>query len=163
MSDRVPVINGAFQLQQFNGKGGWTYVSFPEFTYEKHNTSGGFKISGTIDQYEINSQSLLPMGRGKLMLTVNATIRQQIKKQAGDTVHITLYRDIAPLNIDTDFIESLKEEPETYRFFNQLADTEQKSIINWIKSAKTESNQIERIAQVINNIAFNKTIPVIND
>lgn len=163
MSDRIPIINGDFRLQQFNGKGAWTYVSFPEITNEKSNTSGGFKISGTIDQYEINSQPLLPMGRGKLMLTVNATIRQSIKKQAGDVVHITLYRDIAALNIETDFIESLKEEPETYRFFEQLKTNEQKSIINWIKSAKTENSQIDRIAQVINNIAFNKKIPVIND
>lgn len=158
MSDRVPIVDGEFELQQFSGKGGWTYVCFPGLTQEKHHVSGTLKISGNIDAYEVSNQSLLPMGKGRLMLTVNAAIRKEIKKQAGDIVYIRLYREVAALDVDNDFIECLKDEAEAYKQYEKLSASEKEDLLNWIKAAKGENGKIERIALVVNSFVFNRKL-----
>jgi len=75
-------------LKKMPGKGGWTYVSWPE-SAAFFDTRGLVKIGGKIDGYPFKS-SFMPMGDGTHLLPVKAGIRKAIKKDAGDTVTVKL-------------------------------------------------------------------------
>lgn len=51
------------------------------------------------------------MGNGNLFLPVKAEIRKKIKKQAGDYVHVILYKDDSVFEVPQEIIDCLKLEP----------------------------------------------------
>jgi uncharacterized protein YdeI (YjbR/CyaY-like superfamily) len=95
----------------------------------------------------------MPMGNGSLFLPVKAAIRKQIKKQAGDFVHVILYPDDEPLKVPGEMILCLKDEPIAWKFFQSLSESEQKFYIEWIYGAKKEETKISRLAKSINRLA----------
>ena len=95
----------------------------------------------------------MPMGNGKLFLAVKAGIRKQIKKQAGDFIHVTLFADDMPVEIPEEFKCCLLDEPNAFENFMKYTDGEQKAFIDWIYSAGKEDTRIERMAKSINKIA----------
>lgn len=148
-----PFVNKKYNLEKFPGKGGWTYARIPEILQDKTKPSGWVKVCGSIDGYEINKTSLMPMGNGQLFLPVKADIRKKIGKQAGDTVHIILYPDTEPLEIPGEFQLCLEDEPKAMRFFKQLTESEQKYYIDWIYNAKKQETKIDRMAKTIDRLA----------
>ena len=57
----------------------------------------------------------MPMGSGRgLFLPVNAAVRKQIGKSAGDIVHITLYADDDEFD-SSEFMECLADAPEAMK------------------------------------------------
>lgn len=73
-------------LQKSPGKGGWTYVIWPEAA-EVLGTHGSVKVRARADGYQFDS-SVMPMGNGVQMLPIKAGVRKIIRKEAGDTVSI---------------------------------------------------------------------------
>jgi hypothetical protein len=55
-----------------------------------------FRVKGYLDKYPIVEISLLPMGGGKYMMPLNATIRKGIGKRKGSMVEVTLEQDQNP-------------------------------------------------------------------
>jgi hypothetical protein len=62
-------------MENFPGKGGWTFVQIPEVMQNKDNPFGWVKVRGFIDDYEINHYNLQPMGNGNLFLPIKSEIR----------------------------------------------------------------------------------------
>lgn len=146
------LINRKFTLERFPGKGGWTFVCLPEAKPDVKRRFGMVKVKGTIDDFEINQYNLMPMRDGRLFLPIRAEIRKKIKKEAGDTVHITLYPDDTPIKAPREMIQCLRDEPAAWKFYQSLTEAEQKAYIDWIYTAKKEETKVERLAKTVNRL-----------
>lgn len=147
------LVDKEYLLQKIPGKGGWTYALIPEIMPDKKAPFGWVKVKGSIDGFNIQQYHLMPFGKGQLFLPVKASIRKQIKKQAGDLVHVILYEDNEALQIPDELMVCLQDEPDAFHFFVSLNQTEQASYINWIYTAKKEQTKIERIASAIHKLS----------
>ncbi|MEN9917892.1 MAG: hypothetical protein RL662_328 [Bacteroidota bacterium] len=143
-----PLVDKKYLLEKFPSKGGWTYAEIPEIPMGKA-CFGMLKVKGSIDDFEIKKYHLMPLGNGKLLLSVKAEIRKKIKKQAGDTVHIVLYPDNEPLVVPDELLLCLQDDLEALEFFNSLSQSEQYNYIKWIYAAKKDQTKVDRIAKTL--------------
>ena len=155
-SNEKPLIDQDYLLQKIEGKGGWTYAAIPEILQDKHAYFGWVKVRGTIDDYEIANYHLMPMGNGVLFLPVKAEIRKKIGKKEGDSVHVTLYSQELPTVVPEDFLLCLQNEPVAYQKFQQLSESEQQNMMDWIYSARRDEQKVERIAQTLDKLLSQK-------
>ena len=152
MKKELPLINKKYLLEKFPGKGGWTYAAIPEIPPDRKSYFGWVRVRGWIDDFEIRCYHLMPMGNGMLFLPVKAAIRKKIGKQEGDMVHVILYPDNSPVEIPEELLLCLQEDKDAYEAFIKLTDTEKKSTVEWIYSAKNEDTRIDRIARTMNSL-----------
>lgn len=152
MKEQLPLIDKEYLLEKFPGKGGWTFAKIPEIMQNKNTPFGWVRVRGTIDHFEIKNYNLQPMGDGSLFLPVKAEIRKKINKKEGDYVHIILFTDNLPTEIPEELKLCLMDEPMVYETFLNYSNGEQKTIIEWIYSAKTDITKVERIAKTIDKI-----------
>lgn len=150
--DESCLVKGRYLLQKFPGKGGWTYAAIPEIKPDQQSPFGWVMVKGSIDGVVISKYRLMPMGDGRLFLPVKKEIRQKIKKQAGDWVEVFISPDQDPLIIPDDLVLCLQDEPDAYRFFQSLSESEQLNYIKWIFEAKTAATRESRIATAVKQL-----------
>ena len=151
------LVNKAYTLQKFEGKGGWTYALIPEIAQNKNAPFGWVTVSGFIDNFELKHYKLMPYGNGLLLMPVKASTRKKISKQAGDNVHIKLYVDTSPIEIPDELNECFKNEsPKVYGAFIDFTEGEQKAYIDWIYEAKKEETKVERIVRMMERVSEGK-------
>lgn len=144
-----PLTDKDYVLQSTGGdKYAWTFAEIPEIPMPK-KSFGMLKVKGKIDDYEFSNTHLMPMGNKQLGLVIKAELRRKLNKQAGDTVHITLYEDRTPLIIPEDLLLCMEDEDGLVEKFENYSEGQKKAFIDWINSAKTEQTQAERIAKTI--------------
>lgn len=146
-------------LQKFKSKGektGWTYIDIPKALAHtlKSNEQKSFRVKGKIDSLTIKQVALLPMGEGDFIMAINANMRKQIGKVAGDAVHATLTIDTSDFIFSEDFLTCLDDEPKALETYNSQPPSHQKYFSNWIESAKTSDTKAKRIAQSIQGLAM---------
>lgn len=148
-----PLVNKKYLLQKFPGKGGWTYAAIPEILQDKSKPFGWVTVKGSIDDYQLQRYKLMPMGDGKLFLPVKKAIRASIKKEAGDTVHIILYKDDSRFITPQEILDCLEnEDPIILKKYEALKDGEKKSYVDWINQAKQDDTKVERVAHMIKEL-----------
>ena len=145
-------------IQRFKEQGektGWTYIEIPATlaTQLMPGNKKGFRIKGYLDDHAFKSISLLPMGGGDFILTLNATIRKKIRKVKGDKVKVRMEVDTEPIVPPSELMECLSDEPKALARFKLLPKSHQNYFTNWINSAKTEPTKAKRIAASINSLA----------
>jgi hypothetical protein len=145
-----PLVNKKILLEKFQGKGGWTYTRLPGVKPDPHAHFGWIKVRGLIDDFEIRQYHLMPMGNGELFLPVRAEIRKKIKKQAGDTVKVVLYRDEDEIYIQEELQACLDMDPDAKKSFDKLSIEKQRELIQYIYKMKNPENRAERIAELMN-------------
>lgn len=146
-----PLIDKDYLLIKVGDECAWTFAEISEIPMPK-KSFGMLKVKGKIDDYEFTNAHLMPLGNGHIGLPVKAAIRKKIKKQAGDTVHVTLYEDKTPLIIPEDLLLCIKDEKGLIEKFEKYTEGQKKVFIDWINSAKNEQSQAERIAKTIDMV-----------
>ena len=85
------IDNQKLELHYKEGFGSWTYhLKFPG-TADIKGRWGHLKVSGTIDNYTIDSINFFTIGGQDKLISINDKIRKAISKSGGDTVTVTLY------------------------------------------------------------------------
>ncbi|GGD99929.1 YdeI/OmpD-associated family protein [Planktosalinus lacus] len=146
---KKPLVHKDYLLQKFKGKGGWTYAEIPEVSPGKNTPFGWVQVKGSIDGYPIEKYKLQPMGNGKLFLPVNAKIRKQIGKEAGDRVEVILFRDETPETVREELLLCLKVEPGALEAFQSLIPFKQNALTDWVYQSKTDTEKVNRIADIL--------------
>ncbi len=157
MATEKPLVNKQYLLERYPGKGGWTYAIIPEIAKDQRARFGWVQVKGTIDDYAIKNYKLMPMGNGHLFLPVKAAIRKKIGKQAGDWVHVVLYKDDSEIEIPEALLLCLQDEPQTHQTFLNFTDGQRKEFIDWIAAAKTDATKVERIAETLRKVSLGQT------
>ena len=147
-----PIFSDQILLEKSEKKGSWTFVTMPVMPHLPKKKNSTVRVRGTIDDYVLEDIHIWAMKKGTF-LAVKAEIRKAIKKEAGDTVHITLYPDDSAVEIPGELQLCLEDEPQALRFFNKLSDSEKKYYIQWIYSAKKQETKIDRMAKTIERLS----------
>lgn len=142
-------------IQRFKEQGektGWTYIQVPAglATQLVAGNKKGFRVKGFLDNYPFSGISLLPMGGGDFILTLNATVRKGIRKNIGARLNVRMEVDKKPIMPPKELLECLADEPQAMERFNKLTKSHQNYFTQWIKQAKTEPTKAKRIAASIN-------------
>ena len=141
------------ELKYEQGKGAWTYhIQIPN---TKHIVGkwGSLKVSGTIDNYKIDSINLFTITGQDKLISINDKIRKAINKSGGDKVRVTLYLLTSKKQItEKEILETFKESG-VIKAFEKLADEEQKEIIGKIASSKSEDKQVKMILKFIDHLS----------
>ncbi len=136
-------------------KTGWTYIEIPpDLAQElKPGNRREFKVKGKLDSYAIKRVSVMPMGGGRFIIPVNATMRKGLGKRHGATVKLQLSIDNSEFVFNKDFMECLADDPVAEEFFKTLTGSHQRYFSKWIDDAKTDQTKTKRIAQAISALA----------
>jgi hypothetical protein len=148
------MITFSTRILKFQNKGektGWRYIEISKRQAEqlKPNNKVSFRVKGLLDQYSIEKTALLPMGEGDFILPINGTIRKAIGKKEGDMLKVRLELDERAIQLSSDFIKCLKDEPKAYDFFKSLPKSHQNYFSKWIEDAKTIQTKTKRITMAV--------------
>jgi len=141
--------------EQQGEKTGWTYIDIPVDLAQKLKPGNkkSFRVKGKLDEYAIKAVALMPMGGGKFIMAVNATMRKGIGKRKGAMIKVQLEEDKKGLQLSKEMLECLEDEPKAIAHFKTLPRGHQQYFSNWIQSAKTEPTKTKRIALAVSALA----------
>lgn len=145
------VENEKLEIQYIPGNGAWTYHLIIPNTKNIKGKWGDLKVSGKIDDYEINSKNLAPLKNSDKKMSLNSEIRNFIGKSGGEFVNVTLYlvnENTEKKNENEMIFECLKD-AEVLNIFKKLKIEEQNEIIQNINSSATENQKVEKIVKFI--------------
>ena len=142
-------------------KTGWTYIEIPADIAQKLKPGNKkeFKVKGKLDAHIIKRVSLLPMGGGKFIMALNASLRKAIGKRKGAILKVQLEADDSPFIFNADFLECMNDEPIAKEFFQTLTGSHQRYFSKWIDDAKTLPTKAKRIAQAVTALAKKQGYP----
>ncbi len=143
------LIEGEFFLERFTGKGGWTFVRLPVSPLGAKTHFGMLKVSGSLDSFEFEGKTLMPMGDGFLFLPVSKEIRTKIQKEEGDKVYLRLFRNGIPDHLTDELKDCLLDDPGKLELFLGLQAAEQSRWLEIIYSASDEEQKAERIVRLL--------------
>lgn len=131
------------------GKGAWTYYLIIPNTKQIKAKWGFLKVTGTIDNYPIQSKNLAPKKDSDKYLSISESIRNAIQKKAGDKVKVTLTIEQNHPSLTESQILECFEDAEVLSHFKKLSQMEQMEILTIISSEMTEELQSKRIIYFI--------------
>ncbi|WP_144606081.1 DUF1905 domain-containing protein [Algoriphagus algorifonticola] len=143
------ILEGDFYLERFSGKAGWTYIPFSKENISAKNPFGMLKVSGSIDEYQFKDKHLMPIGDGRLFLPLAKQVRKKIKKEAGDSVHLKLYRQALPDSAPPELLDCLRDDPGKLRLFDLIPTEEKEKWVSFIYSANSEEEKATRIVKLL--------------
>lgn len=145
--------NKKLRIQYEPGKGAWTYHLVIPDTKNIRGRWGFMKVSGTIDGYEFKDLNLAPLKNQDKRVSINGTIRKAINKGGGDEVIVNMVKTSDDRLTNEEEIKDCFKDADVYKKFKQLADDEQKDIIDDIIAQKTEDAQEKRIITHIKKLS----------
>ena len=145
------VENEKLEIQYIPGNGAWTYQLIIPNTKDIKGKWGDLKVSGKIDDYQIENKNLGPLKNSDKKMSLNSKIRNFIGKSGGEFVNVTLYLvnpNLKKKNENEMIFECFKD-AEVLNIFEKLKIEEQNEIIENINSVATENQKVEKIVKFI--------------
>lgn len=152
----VKLTAGIEKFEANGEKTGWTYVFIPAAIGQqiKPDDRRGMRVKGTIDQVEITGKSLLPMGGGDFILTLDAKLRKQLNKVVGNPVSLCLTLDNDfKIDMPEDLEMCLAQEEGLLEHFLSYTKAHQNYFIVWLNTAKTEVTRTKRLIMIVDAMA----------
>ena len=152
------VENEKLEIQYIPGNGAWTYQLIIPNTKDIKGKWGDLKVSGKIDDYQIENKNLGPLKNSDKKMSLNSKIRNFIGKSGGEFVNVTLYLvnpNLEKKNENEMIFECFKD-AEVLNIFEKLKIEEQNEIIENINSVATENQKVEKIVKFIAKLEQNK-------
>ena len=136
-------------LEAGEGDGG-VFVVLPFNVPEVYGTRGQVPVQATFDGYPYQG-SVVPLGDGHHALLLLKQIRRAIDKTVGDTVRVTLSRDVAERKMEapTDLTAQLATNPKAAAYFAKLAYTHQREYVRWLEGAKKTETRTRRLDEIV--------------
>lgn len=136
-------------IQHWLGKGAWTYHLVIPNSRDIPGTWGHIKVSGTIDDYAVQGRNLAPRKNEDKMLSINATIRQHLGKQAGDSVRVTLYQEAANLLSEEADVLACLEDANVLAQFRARSGEDRQTILRDVLAQPDEASQEKKLLATI--------------
>lgn len=136
--------------------GGGAFVEIP-FDVEEAFGSKRPKVCATFDGQPYRGTAVR-MGSNCHMMPILKAIREQIGKQPGDKVKVTIEPDTEPRVVKPpkDFAAAMKAEPEAAAFWKKLSYTHQREYVQWIEEARKPETRERRIGKAVEMLAEGK-------
>src|SRR5690242_7324727 len=149
---KVQFTTTIHRFEKQGEKTGWTYIEIPADVATKlcPGNKQGFRTKGKLDNYAFSGKSLLPMGSGNFIMPLNAAMRKAIGKKAGAILKVQIEFDKSKYELNTEFMDCLKDDKQAHAFFKTLPRSHQNYFSKWIESAKTDETKAKRIAMTMN-------------
>ena len=140
-------------LEAGDGDGG-VFVVLPFSVPEVYGTRGRVPVQATFDGYPYQG-SVTPLGDGHHALHVLKQIRKAVDKTIGDTVRVTLSRDVVERKMEApaDLAEKLAANPQAAAFYANLAYTHQREYVRWLEGAKKAETRTSRLGEIVEMLA----------
>ena len=140
-------------LEAGEGDGG-VFVVLPFNVPEVYGTRGQMPVQATFDGYPYQG-SVVPLGDGHHALLLLKQIRRAIDKTVGDTVRVTLSRDVAERKMEApaDLAAQLATNPKAAAYFAKLAYTHQREYVRWLEGAKKPETRTRRLGEIVEMLA----------
>ena len=148
------------RFAEMGEKTGWSYLFIPSALAQqlKPNCKKSFRVKGWLDQINIGGVAMVPMGEGDFIIALKASLRKQLKKEAGAVLEVQLEEDEGfEIKMPEDLSLCLSDEKEWLQRFNALPKSHQNWYINWLNSAKTEPTRTKRIVKIVSAMDRNQT------
>ncbi|MBN1369752.1 MAG: DUF1905 domain-containing protein [Dehalococcoidaceae bacterium] len=138
---------------------GGAYIEFPYDAGEMFATKGRVPVKAAFDGITYRG-SMSNMGTGKHILIIVKDIRNQLAKQPGDFVEVSIELDSQPriLEIPEDFSSLLEDNPVSRDEFTRLSYSHQREYILWINDAKKPETRTRRMLKAAAVLAEGKKL-----
>lgn len=139
------------EIERLEGKIKWSVFYFPYSAMEKFGSNGNIPVIITVDGHDFE-HTLLPSKNGHY-LVYNEFIRRTVGKNLGDSVHVTVEKDIKDRKyIAPDYLERILNELNILDLFLKQPDYLKREQVNYIEIAKKEETKINRINRLIKKL-----------
>ncbi len=137
-----------------NAGGGGAYVEFPFSVEELFGVKGRVPVKIVFENTVEYTGSLAKMGPGNHMTPVLKSIREQLQKEFGDSIHIQVTLDTSERKIELaeDVKIALAKIPGLLETFTKLAFTHQREHMQYIEEAKKPETRERRIQNTIERL-----------
>ena len=142
------------EIKRLEGKIKWNVFYFPYSALEHFGTRGNIPVCITVDGQPFD-HTLLPSKNGHY-LVYNEFIKRAVGKEPGESVHVTLERDMKKREfVVPDHIENILKEAGVLESFKKQPDYIKREQVNSIEIAKKEETKTNRMHALIKQLSGN--------
>lgn len=136
------------------------YIDFPFDVEKEFGTRGQVKVIATFDGYKYRG-SLCKMKSINHWIGLNKEVRTAIGKGVGDTVNVTIIKDVEERTVEIPqyLSDEFNKEPLAFEFYNKLSFSHKREYVTWITSAKKEETRNARIEKMMQMLCDKKKNP----
>ena len=129
------------------------FVEVPENVSRCLKKTGYVQVTGTLNGLPIQA-TLVPVGKGRHRLNVNAEMRKKANVTVGGLIHLALALDTKPREVPmpTAFAAALEGNEKAKAAFEKLPPSHQKEILSYLNFLKKPETLQRNIKKVIESL-----------